>query len=461
MSSINTSTVHIHGSGYAPLLVAISLQRAFPALRDAIAVSLAPATQAVRALTSFSDMVEFNRQLNIGEQSFMQSCRASFHLATHYSGAGDSQFFSDSAYGAMIDRVNFHQLYHVYSAEHQCAYDEFCLAAVLAKKHRFARASEQKNSPFNALNYGYQIDTAIYSQSLLAAAKNLGIQVYEAQVEALDVRAGQLQTLTMSGGLQQCAKVFIDCSASRDIAQHTHPAAVAIDSIPAWQRQDLYRSGGHSALPSASELRFDLAHRTIAKMASLRTGQYQSLFNFAPGETSPCVANSLPVSWCNNTLALGEACAQLPNLLLDGHYLLQRQILQLIAMGALVDAGDGIKRLFNQTCEQRVEQLVDIDNLHIARLLADNQRLTARNQQRVALFESAGSLYEMDNPILSAKHWLVLLLAMGFKQQAVDIETLRLSPVQIHQQLTAVRAQIARASEYSVSHEQWLAKAGV
>lgn len=461
MSSINTSTVHIHGSGYAPLLVAVSLQRAFPALGEAISVSIAPSTQALRAIVSFSDMVAFNRQLKIGEQSFMKSCRASFHLATHYSGAGDSQFFSDSAYGAMIDRVNFHQLYHVYSAEHQCAYDEFCLAAALAKKNRFARASEQKNSPFNALNYGYQFDAAAYCQSLLAAAKSLGIQVYEAQVDALDVRAGQLQTLTMSGGLQQRAKVFIDCSASRDIVRHTHPAAVAIDSIPAWQRQDLYRPGAHSALPSASELQFDLPHNTIAKMASLRTGQYQSLFRFSASDSLSSSANRLPQSWCNNTLALGEACAQLPNLLMDVHYLLQRQLLQLSAMGALIDAGEGIKQLFNRTCEQSLEQLEDIDNIHIARLLADNQLLTSRNQQRVALFESAGSLYEIDNPILSAKHWLVLLLAMGFKQQAVDIEVLRLTPAQINQQLTALRAQIVRASEYSVSHEQWLTKAGV
>lgn len=455
------SVVHIHGNGYAPLLVAISLKRSFPALARSISVSLAPAEQTARALTSFSEMGAFNRQLKISEQSFIKSCRASFHMAIKYSGLAEGQYFSESDYGAMWERTQFHQLYHIYRAAHLCTYDEFCLAALLAKKNNFARPGEQRGFPFATLRYGYQLDDAIYCQVLLAVAKTLGIHVYQAQVNAVDIHAGQLLSLTMNGGLQQHAEAFIDCSASRDIVQYTHPAAVVISAIPTWQRQDTHRADALPVLPSASELLFNQPDKSITKIAGLRTGQYQSQFRFSLSNDLPLAANHLSQSWRNNTLALGEASVQLPNLLIDQHSLLQRQLLKLIAMGALTDAGPGIKQLFNRACEQDLEQLVDIDNMHIAKLLANNSLLTMRNQQRVALFESAGSLYEIDNEILSAKHWLALMMALGHKQQAADVKALRLSPAQINRQLTALRANILRASEHSEGHAQWLAKAGV
>lgn len=455
------SIVHIHGSGYAPLLVAVSLQCAFPVLAGAISVSLAPTEQSARALTTFSDVGAFNRQFKISEQNFIKSCRASFHLAIKYSGLAEIQYFSESDYGAMLERAQFHQLYHVYRAEHSCAYDEFCLAALLAKKNGFSRPSEQKGFPFATLKYGYQFDDSVYCEMLLKLSKTLGIQIYQAQVNAVDLHEGQLQSLTMSGDLRQCAELFVDCSANRDIARYTHPAAVMIPAIPAWQRQDTYSHSTAQQLPSASELQFDQSHNSIAKMTSLRTGRYQSVFRFLQDNDLALAANYLPESWCANTLALGESSVQLPNLLVDQHYLLQRQLLKLTAMGALTDAGAGIKQLFNRACEQDLEQLVDIDNIHIAHLLADSGLLTSRNQQRVALFESAGSLYEIDNAILSAKHWLALLMAMGYKQETANVEALRLSPARINEQLTALRAHIMRASEQSVSHKQWLAKAGV
>lgn len=460
MSTVK-SVVHIHGGGYAPLLVALGLRSAFSALTRSISVSLSPIVQPARALTTFSDMGMFNRQLKISEQSFIKSCRASFHLATKYSGVSESQYFSESDYGAMWERTQFHQLYHVYRAANQCAYDEFNLAVLLAKKNSFARPSIQKGFPFSALKYGYQLDEALYFQTLLALVKALGIHVYQSQVDAVDMRAGQLHSIAMSGGVQQCAEIFIDCSATRDIAQYTHPAVLAISALPSWQRQYVHVAAEVQDLPSASQLQFDQAHETITKMASLRTGQYQSVFRFSPTNGFSAVANHLPESWCGNSVALGEASAQLPNLLIDQSYLLQRQLSKLMAMGALSDAGEGIRRLFNRACEQDLEQLVDIDNLHIAHLLADRRLLTARNQQRLALFESAGSFYEMDSAILSAKQWLALLIVMGYKQQAAGVDVLRLSPTRINQQLTALRASMMRASEQSDSHQQWLAKAGV
>lgn len=465
--SVVKSVLHIHGSGYAPLLVAVSLQRAYPGLARSISVSLAPVEQSTRVLTSFSDMVAFNRFLKISEQNFIKSCRASFHLAIRYSGVDGARYFSESDFGAMWERTQFHQLYHVYRLENSCAFDEFCLAALLAKKNNFARPSEQKGFPFAALKYGYQFDDTTYSEALLAEIATLGIQVYQAQVNAVNIHHGHLQALIMREDIEQRAELFIDCSATRDIVRHTHPEAAMIPAIPSWQRQDRYDSiaaqelSSGQQLPSASELQFDQVHSRISKVTLLRTGCYESIYRFSQSNDLPSEANYLPQSWCNNTLSLGEASVQLPNLLVDQRYLLQRQLLKLIAMGALTDAGAGIKQLFNRTNVQDLEQLIDIDNIHVAHLLADKCLLTDRNKQRVALFESAGSLYEIDNAILSAKQWLALLIAMGYKQQAADVEVLRLSSAQINKKLTALRANIKHASEHSESHAQWLVRAGV
>lgn len=461
MSAINAGSIHIHGSGFAPLLAAVSLHRTFPALRNGISVSLSSFAHPVRALSTLSDMCFFNRSLKISEQSFMKSCNASFSLGSKYTIAEETHFFSDSDYGSMLDRINFHQLYCAYTSDKFVNYDEFCLAAVLAKKNRFARRDDKRNSPFNSLNYGYQFDDERYFQSLFSVAQALNITIYHDDIQSIEVVLGEVQLLQMKSGLQQRASLYIDCSITRDIVRYTHGVPKSVDNFPRWKRQDYHRSGRAPILPSYNDIIFDFPQKSISKLSTLRSGQYQSDHTFSFTDPLTCTANVLPESWCNNVIALGEAYAVLPNLLLDSYHLIQGQLLQLIEIGRLIGVGEGVKKIVNQTCTQSVNHLIDIDNIHIARLFNNNNLLTSNNQMRVDLFEGSGAVLETGNAIIPDKHWLVLLMAMGFEQKLVDLQSLKLSQVQIDQQLNTMRSLIQRAGELSAGHGHWLEKLGV
>lgn len=178
MSLIKSVTVL--GDSWCSLLVACVLKKHIKNLE--VQVINRPASQS-NALWIEHGLQTLLQYLDVSLNVLMKSCAGTFHLAHCISkGASCSPFYwSAHEYGITTEVVDFHQVYERFSRA-DMSYDDFCLAAQLAKKSKVLPFSEL--SGLN--NPGIHLDALCFMQLLERYAEHLQIKVTSDYSGAMD-----------------------------------------------------------------------------------------------------------------------------------------------------------------------------------------------------------------------------------------------------------------------------------
>ncbi len=169
MNTIRTVTVL--GDSWCSLLVACVLKKNIKNID--ITVVNRSANQP-DALWIEHELQALLHSLDVDLSVLMKSCAGTFHLAhCIHKGASSTPFYwSAHAYGVTEEVVDFHQVYERFSGA-DMSYDDFCLAAQLAKKAKvlpFSELSELSNP-------GVHLDTFRFMQLLELYADHLQIKI--------------------------------------------------------------------------------------------------------------------------------------------------------------------------------------------------------------------------------------------------------------------------------------------
>ena len=174
----------------------------------------APRPYSIQALPSFGRLLAL---LGMDEADLMRRTRATFRLGCEFSGwhhAGDRYFHGYGSVGARLGAVPFIQHWlRLRSGGDDTGLDQYSVAAVAARRGRFAFPSGDAHSVMSLFSYGHHFDTAALARSLRDHALGHGVGVlHGAATDAVLLRAdGSVAGIRRTGDQIVHADLYIDC----------------------------------------------------------------------------------------------------------------------------------------------------------------------------------------------------------------------------------------------------------
>lgn len=452
-------TIHIIGDSFVAPLAAMTLGRKIPTTAKQIRVTLTNLRH-YGTLCAFSDIKMFHDALGLSEPVFMRGTNACYNLCAHVIGPASDGIFSDSDYGFMVAGAQFHQLFAKLKRKHRhLLIEDFCLPAVLAKNNKFAPPNNTKKSIFNNINYGYNFSEAQYFSVIKTLAESLNISFENKTIASINCNQDGISQVIFTDGESANADLFIDCTEAGTLISELTGHSNLQNLIPNWHLELQNNEVFSENPPPMFSINLSTLSKKVQKDSVMRNQQHRKSFAFT-GEPhhSARIHNR---AWTQNCIALGEAYAKLPNILLDRHHLPQSQLLQLIDISSTTPPSDAVKDVFNRASERAVTQLIDIDNLLIHELMPDKVELSKANSERLKLYQLNGSTRATENSIIPDSHWPILFSILGYNQSGNDAFSNLITNDFCEKQLSSMFKLTKEAADAAPTHNFWLKKIGV
>lgn len=393
---------------------------------------------------------EFNYMLGIDEQDFMREVNATYKLGIRFKGWGSptSDYFHPfGTHGCEINHIAFHHYWLKIRQNDEIApFDDFSLAVLAAKKHRFAPPPPHNDETINSFSYAYHIDANAYAAYLRRYAETKGIERKEGKVQVVnqDKHTGNITSLTLDNELTIEGDLFIDCSGFSSIllgrklnvpyeswnswllcdTAFALQSELTEDPVPyttstaveaGWQWRIPLRKRVGNGLVYCSNFLSDLRAQTILRQHTVGASISEPRkINFTAGMHAR--------SWEKNCVAIGLASGFLEPLESTSIYLIQLGIYKLLELLPVDEICDIERETFNKEMRLEYERVRDFLILHYKLNFRDDNEfwLYCKNMQvpdslenKISLFVDAGYVVEYKKGLFAQPSWLSVYFGQG------------------------------------------------
>lgn len=497
MTDRRIRSIAIVGGGTAGWMTAAALARALPTQLCTIHLieSAAIGTVGVGEAT-IPPLMLFNQALGIEEPDFMRKTQATFKLAVKFEDwaqRGHDYFHPFfGPYAPDFDMVPLHQYWlKLRSRGEQTSIEAYSMAAVAARRGRFARPSKDPRSALSTYGYAYHLDASLYALYLRSYAQARGVRRTDAKVVDVELRGtdGFISAVVLEGGARVEADFFIDCSGFRGLLieealrsgyedwSHWLPCdrAVAVQSVgdgelppytratareAGWQwRIPLQHRAGNGYVYCSRYLNEDRA--TAALLANLE-GQIltQPLhLRFTAGRRRSF--------WNRNCLAVGLAAGFLEPLESTSIHLIQTAITKLLELFPDREFDPLVIAEYNNRTRIEFERIRDFIILHYHATARDDAPLWRECramsipdtlQYKMDHFRHFGRFVSDGYELFQNLNWLAVYIGQQVWPQRYDPLADSRDVEDVRRQLAGIRRVISAAADSLPSHSDYVAR---
>lgn len=434
-------------------LTAMALKRAFAHLNlDVVIVEEGRApTGAIATLPSLRAL---HALAGLDERALVQATGASFRLGSRHQdwNADGSDFLHlHGEIGSPLSGAPFHKYISFTRVQNRPeSVEDFSLAAIAARNHRFARPRTDPASPFSSYNYGYHLDVAAYAEHVRGFAVKLGVRRQPGPIATLDLSPeGDIASLALPDGSRVSAELYIDCSGDR-ASLIGRMAASSFEDWSRWLPCDRSLSARVRSSDAAAPMTETMAAKAgwlwrIPLQDQAIVGHVYSTSFVNDDQAVRGLQETFPsaeivaldgfrsgrrrAAWIGNCLAIGPSAVTIEPLAAAELHLAQVGITNLIALFPL---SADMKMEAAEYDRLMAEYAVGVRDFTIAHYraapgtsgpfwseIADNQ-LPDRLQYKLDLFAANGRIVMFDCETFEETDWAWLLLGRGVRPDAIE-----------------------------------------
>lgn len=491
-------SVLIVGGGTAGWMTAAALANKFAGLPISIQLVESEAIGTVGVGEATVPHIRFfNRALGIDEAEFMRRTKATFKLGIEFRDwgrIGDSYIHPFGAFGSDIDGVEFLQHWtRLAAAGSARPLQDYSLPVQAARNNRFAHPDENPASLGSTFSYAYQFDAGLYGQFLRSYAEERGVARIEGRIADVELRPedGFVRAVTLEGGRQVEADLFVDCSGFRsllvgqalgsDFESWSHwlpcdravalPCPIAGPLTP-FTRASARRSGWIWRIPL--QHRVGNGHVYCSSFIDDAAAEQELVEQLeAPPAASPnrlkFLAGKRRQQWVGNCVAIGLSAGFLEPLESTSIHLIQ------LAIGKLIELfpGDGRDPLdaeeFNRSMATEYERVRDFLILHYCCTQRDDspfwdycRTMTLPDSlvEKLELFRERGVVARYREGMFLEPSWIAVYIGQNVIPRQWNPLSQRVGADTLDQRLRAVAAVCAGTALKMPDHRQFMMEIG-
>jgi tryptophan halogenase len=453
LSAFPLRSISIVGEGVCAWLAALALARV---LRDACELRVITSDDsavegAVAAVPSLHRLFPL---LRVDEAALVRETGATFRLGAHFrdwSALSESFFQGFGPVGAKLDGVLFqHHWMRAATAGDTAAFEDYSMAAHVAKLGRFAPPSVDPRSPLSLYSYAWHFEAASLAAFLRRAALDAGvvevrgraaIESHAGRVQALRFPERRLETdfLVVCGARDRWPALdfgYEDWAPWLPCDRLQSARAPASASLPPFSECTAVENGWRGSVPLQHSVELVRAYAS-----ELADDEAVSAALAAQGGGAPrlrALQRGRPASfWKGNCLLLpGESLDPLESTSL---HLAQTGITRFLAHFPVAHDSPTDALEYNRLTAEEYDGIRDLLALryHASRRtepMWQEQReraLPERLAQRLALFRDSGRITVGEEEHCSVDAWLTVLFGLGLRPETWDplAEGTKLAPM--------------------------------
>lgn len=443
-------SIAIVGAGVSGCVAAATLRQV---LGDSCAVTLValPDDNAINgAIASVPSLHRLLGLLGTDEHALVRATRATYRLGTQFRdwhALGDRYFQGFGTIGAKLDAVPFQHHWLRLARVGACApFEDFSMAAQLARLDRFAPPHNDPRSVLSLYSYAWHLDAGLLARFLRDHALRLGVAELRDDVAKVDVGpTGEIRGLVLASGARLEADFYVDCSGARGVLAAA--LGVANEDWSAWLPCDRLQWApldGVDALPpyldcqaqaDGWQFTLPLQHQTVRGQVYssefTTQGAVEERLGVGSLATAPRVQRLLRGRprefWVRNCLLMpGESLDPLES---TGLHLAQTGITRFLAHFPVSPDSRTDRGEYNRlTCEE-YDRIRDLLALHYHATARDDSPFWRRCRsasppaalaERLALFIDSARLTIGEDEHCGLDGWLAVLLGQGVQPLSHD-----------------------------------------
>ncbi|MCX7283325.1 MAG: tryptophan 7-halogenase [Novosphingobium sp.] len=487
------------GGGTAGWSAAAALARLLPGVAEVHVIESADVGIVGVGEATLPHVRQFVQQLGIDEADFMRATHATFKLGIdfrNFGRIGDSYIHPFGTFGREVAHVPFHHYWLQCRARGVAAdIGHYSLAVQAARAGRFAVPRDDDLSLGSSYGYAYQFDAGLFGPYLGTFALQHGARRTEGTIESVqrDPLTGTVVSVTLAGGAQFSADLFIDCSGFRSLLlgealdepwedwSHWLPCDRAIampTASPAGEIEPYTRA---TALGAGWAWRIPLQHRVgngyvyasafledDAAVAALRqTVQGKAL---AEPRQLRFRAGRRRNSWVGNVVAIGLSSGFLEPLESTSIYLSHMAITRLIDLFPIdgvqpSGAAEASRREFNRLVDMEYDRIRDFLILHYHATTRDDspfwdhvRTMTVPDSlaEKMALWRRTGRIAKYGEGLFFEPSWVAVYLGQNVAPERWDSRAALPQASALEGALARLEREIAGLASAMPGHRQFL-----
>lgn len=496
MTALPIRSIAIVGGGTAGWMTAVSLAKFFKAsnVRVRLIESEQIGTIGVGEAT-IPPIMHFIRGAGIDENDLVRKTQSTFKLGIEFKDwtrVGHRYIHPFGQTGFDMGPVAFSAYWLKAFREGKAArLDEYSLEATAAYAAKFMRPVQAANSPLEKITYALHFDASLFARYLRVIAEAGGVVRTEGKVQAvaLQPESGFIRALTLEGGEQVEADLYIDCSGFRGLliegALHTGyehwnhwlPCDRAV-AVPCERTDALSSYTRVTAKAAGWQWRIPLQHRigNGYVYGSNFIGDEQARDELLSSIEGKAFAEPLKLQfatgrrklfWSKNCVAIGLSAGFLEPLESTSIHFIQRGIALLLSYFPDRNFNTADIDRYNRIVTSEYERVRDFLVLHYSCTERDDSEIwrycrsikrpdTLR--ERIELFQSFGRLIREDNELFPMQSWLYVLVGQNIMPQNDDPLVSILDPRQVMDNLSNIRSVVRQCAAAMPKHQDFISQ---
>ncbi|ESQ84063.1 hypothetical protein AEAC466_09975 [Asticcacaulis sp. AC466] len=436
---------------------------------------------------------EFNRMLEIDENTFMRETNASFKLGIRFlnwSAQGSDYFHPFGTYGLDMNGINFtHYWMRYHLAGGSADFGLFNPQTLAARQNKFGRMAEINPKAPN-VNYAFHFDASLYAKFLRAYSEEKGVVRREGKINAVAQApdSGDVESVTLEDGGTINGDLFIDCSGFRGLLieqtlksgytdwSHWLPCNRAV-AVPCEKTRPITPYTQSTAREAGWQWRIPLQHRTgngyvfcDSYLSEDKASELllQRLDGKAQAEPRVIrfVTGHRTKQWNRNVVAVGLASGFLEPLESTSIHLVQEAVLTLLRYFPGKVITDTLRDCFNRDMLAAYDNVKDFLIAHYKVTKREDTDFWAHCKRmeipdsvkfRLAAFEEHNHSLVEANELFKEASWFAVLVGQGLRPLSYAPQADVMAKEEFDWRMDRIREGTAALAGVMPLHESYIA----